>query len=221
MEHLERNSFLTNLQHGFRKQHGCETQLLTVVEDLAKGLDSGSQCDLVILDFQKAFDKVPHLRLLRKLEYCGVKDQTHKWIENWLTTRTQRVVVDGEQSPLAEVTSGVPQGTVLGPLMFLIYINDIVLNLNSQIRLFADDALLYREIRNGDDQKILQEDLNTLCNWAEKWQMSFNIGKCKQLTINKRERIPTEYVMKGTTLESVSHHPYLGLEFTNDLSSWN
>ena len=119
MGHLERNSFLTNLQHGFRKQHGCETQLLTVVEDLAKGLDSGSQCDLVILDFQKAFDKVPHSRLLRKLEFCGVKDQTHKWIKNWLTMRTQRVVVDGEQSPLAEVTSGVPQGTVLGPLMFL------------------------------------------------------------------------------------------------------
>ena len=118
MDHLEKNSFLTNLQHGFRKQHGCETQLLTVVEDLAKGIDNRSQWDLIILDFQKAFDKVPHSRLLKKLDYCGVKDQTHNWIKNWLTTRTQRVVVDGEQSQLANVTSGVPQGTVLGPLMF-------------------------------------------------------------------------------------------------------
>ena len=107
-------------QHGF-KNHSCETQLVSTIKDLVKGLDNGSEIDLQIFDFRKAFDKVPHQILLSKLYHYGIQGKTLTWINSWLTERFQHVVMDGEASGLAKVTSGVPQGTVLGPLMFLLY----------------------------------------------------------------------------------------------------
>ena len=98
---------------------------------------------MMILDFSKAFDTVPHRRLLMKLDHYGIRDHTHEWIRQWLTTRKQRVVLDGEASSEVHVDSGVPQGTVLGPLMFLLYVNDIGEGVNSEVKLFADDCLLY------------------------------------------------------------------------------
>ena len=122
-------------------------QLVTTVDDLAKSLDHGKQVDMLILDFSKAFDTVAHQRLINKLDNYGITNYVKSWITTWLTSRTQRVVVDGEQSSDARVRSGVPQGTVIGPLMFLLYINDIgdKISNNTKIRLFADDSLLYRE----------------------------------------------------------------------------
>lgn len=131
-------------QHGFRQKHSCESHLILTVDDLVRGVKDRKQTDVLILDFSKAFDKVAHQHLLQKLNYCGIRGDTLTWISTWLTKRKQHVVIDGERSTEVTVASGVPQGTVLGPLMFLIYINDIGNDLTSQIKLFADDCLIYK-----------------------------------------------------------------------------
>ena len=125
-------------------------------------MDGKLQVDAAILDFSKAFDKVAHSRLLYKLDYYGIRGKLHSWLSSFLYSRSQQVVVDGAKSYTCETTSGVPQGCVLGPILFLIYINDITINIHSEIRLFADDILLYRAIKLPNDHSMLQEDLNTL-----------------------------------------------------------
>ena len=152
LKHLERHSKLTSLQHGFRSGHSCESQLIVTMHDIMQTFDQRIQTDMIILDFSKAFDTVPHRKLLYKLHNYGISGTTHAWISSFLTQREQRVVVDGEASSSCTVDSGVPQGTVLGPLLFLCHINDLPKCVTSQVRLFADDCLLYRPIRNIDDQ---------------------------------------------------------------------
>ena len=143
MNHLENYVILFANQHGFRKNHSCETQLILTVEDLARNVDNGDQMDILIIDFSKAFDKVPHRRLLSKLQFYGIQGKTLAWIESWLINRSQSVIVDGVCSSSVAVMSAVPQGTVLGPLMFLLFVNDMQDDLQCSLRLFADDALLY------------------------------------------------------------------------------
>ena len=153
------------------KGYSCETQLLATVEDIQHGIDSSSnRYDLVILDFTKAFDKVSFTRLIFKLKQSEINKSLLLWINNWPTHRTRRVVVDGCQSREAAVTPGVPQGTVLGPLFFLVYINDIQRNISSTLRLLADDSLLYRQIIKPEDEDILQKYINKLSEWAKLWQ---------------------------------------------------
>ena len=172
MNHFDNHSILSDAQHGFRKSRSCETQLLVTTHDFAKTLSDRKQVDVVLLDFSKAFDKVPHQRLMSKLHYYGVRNNTLGWIKAFLSGRTQQVVVEGVHSSPACVLSGVPQGTVLGPLLFLSYINDLPEVVTScHTRLFADDALLYRNINNSLDQTKLQEDLNCLAKWEHTWQM--------------------------------------------------
>ena len=122
------------------------------------------------MDFSKAFDKFPHQRLLSKLEHYGVTSNLWNWIQHWLTTRTQTVVLEGMVSQTVKVNSGVPQGTVLGHLMFLLYINDIADDIkHSSVRLFADDSLLYRVVDTKEDERKLQRDLFELDLWSNKW----------------------------------------------------
>jgi len=149
-------------------------------------MDNHFQVDIMLIDFAKAFDRVPHKRLLHKL---SITVATHQWIQTWLTQRTQQVVLDGEYSLPAPVLSGVPQGTVLGPLMFLIYINDISEQASSPLHFFADDCLLYRVIRNKADAQQLQ--LDCLSQWSEVWQMSFNVSKCVVMKCSKLPSIIT------------------------------
>ena len=139
------------------------------------------------------------------------------------TERFQRVVVDGEASSFIKVTSGVLQGTVLGPLMFLMFVNDIHENLDSTLRLFADDALLYRSINTMNDSVILQNDIDKLVSWSKTWQMQFNvtISKCHTMRISrKKEPALMNYYIDGQKLSHVKNHPYLGVMLSNDLR-WN
>ena len=221
MKHFEKHNILADQQHGFRKGRSCETQLSALVDDIQKILDNRSQVDLIITDFRKAFDVVPHQRLLAKLHHVGIRNSIYSWLTNFLTKRQQKVVLEGESSEEARVRSGVPQGTVLGPLLFLVYINDLPTNLTSSVRLFADDCMLYREIHNTEDSALLQEDVNTLCTWESRWQMGFNVSKCHIMTVtHKTKPLQHDYTMGEKVLGRVTHHPYLGVEISSDMS-WN
>ena len=183
LNHLDEHRILTKLQHGFRSGHSCESQLVITMEDIMCKYDQKKQVDLVILDFSKAFDTVPHRKLLHKLKNYGVRGNILRWISSFLMDRHQRVVVKGEVSSKCTVDSGVPQGTVLGPLLFLCHINDLPLSVSSQVGLFADDCLLYREINSHSDHIALQEDLKSLECWAKQWGMKFNATKCYMMSI--------------------------------------
>src|SRR5664279_802390 len=166
---------------------------------------------LQYLTFSKAFDSVPHQRLLRKIESYGIQGNTLKWISSFLSSRRQRVVINGSQSPWTSVISGVPQGTVLGPLLFLLYINDITDGIQSDIRLFADDCILYRVIKTISDTTKLQEDIDRLHLWSRIWQMNFNAKKCHVLSIYRSRQKPTlNYKLGSDQLSAVDSYPYLG-----------
>ena len=173
----------------------CVTQLMETTYDWTKILNIGrGQIDVILLDFGKAFDVVPHLRLLTKLHMYGITGKMHRWIVDFLGNRTQEVVVNGSKSERGMVKSGVPQGTVLGPLLFLIYINDIESQITSSIRLFADDSALYIPIYSESDSLSLQEDIFKFRKWASTWQMAFNVNKCRLLCITYRKSSVIKYV---------------------------
>ena len=182
MKQLESEKILYEWQHGFRSKRSTETQLLTLVHELSDNLDHKKQVDIAVLDFSKAF-KVSHKHLAIKLAYYGIRSSTLAWINSFLTNRTQQVVLEGIASGTVDVTSGVPQGSVFGPILFLIFINDLPQSLTSKVRFFADDAILYIEVASADDCQMLQSDLNKLTEWEEKWLMSFNPSKCEVLTV--------------------------------------
>ena len=143
MNFFEDNQILCDQQHGFRKHRSCESQLLTTVQDLASGIDNSQQVDAILLDFSKAFYKVPHRRILIKLEHDRVRGTTLQWIRNFLSDRTQNVVVEGKSSCSAQVTPGVPHDTVLGPLLFLAYINELPSKVNAKAHLFVYIIVCY------------------------------------------------------------------------------
>ena len=216
--HLDLNNILSDSQHGFRNKRSCESQLISFTHDLFNSVSGGGQVDVAVLDFSKAFDKVPHRRLMEKLSFYGIRDNAHTWIYNFLSDRHQQVVLDGCHSDKAPVISGVPQGTVLGPTLFLLYINDLPECVASQVRLFADDCAIYRAIKTEQDKQILQRDLEILHNWEVKWLMDFNPDKCFVLNIT-RKKYPmlNKYTLKNVTLQTVKTTTYLGIEISNDL----
>ena len=170
----------------------------------------GSHIDIAVLDFSKAFDTVPHDGLLSKLKHYGIDDKIWLWISNFF----KRVVVDGIQSDLVTVDSGVPQGTVLCLILFLLHINDLPSVISSKVRLFADDCLVYREIKNRQDQIALQKDLNLLENWG----MRFNAAKCNIMRMSRKQTpISTQYELSGQVLEEVKDAKYLGVTVSDDL----
>ena len=215
LKHFEQYNVLTQLNHGFRSGYSTETQLLVTLQDLFKSFDQNIQVDVAILDFSKAFDTVPHDKLLHKIDSYGIQGNTLKWLSSFLKDRTMKVVVEGEQSKSVTVESGVPQGTVLGPLMFLCDINDLPDVVRSQVRLFADDCLLYRQIKSNEDHVLLQKDLTELEIWASRWGMRFNAKKCYVMSI--RNTSSHLYQLDNTILQQVSTNPYLGITLSEDL----
>ena len=192
------------------KAKSCLTNLLCFLEEITKWVDDGSPVDVIYLDFQKAFDKVPHQRLICKLKSHGMGNSIINWIEQWLTDRRQRVVVDGEVSSWKSVLSGVPQGSVLGPILFLVYINDLEEGVTGKILKFADDTKLFRKVKEIGDKQNLQDDIDKLVKWSEKWQMLFNFGKCKCLHTGSGNT-GMNYEMGGTILSKTVKEKDLGV----------
>ena len=210
LQHFLDNDLLTSDQFGFLPGKSCALQLLVVMEEWLEVLDRRGAVDVVYLDFQKAFDRVPHQRLLSKLKAYGVGGNLLQWISAFLSNRRQRVVVEGKHSSWMEVSSGIPQGSVLGPLLFLVYINDLPSNVGSCSKLFADDTKLYREVSDVDDMAQLQNDVDSLELWAEKWQLPFNKSKCSLMHLGSSNQHFT-YQMGGTDIAQVNVEKDLGL----------
>lgn len=166
VEFLEENCFFCLNQHAFRKGFSCETQLLKLTNDLHVCLDSGYSVDCMFLDFAKAFDKVNYSLLLYKMSALNIDPTLLNWVLHFLTSRVQFVTANDNDSPLIPVDSGIPQESVLGPILFLIYVNDLPNNISSQICLFADDCVIYRKVSNDTDTLSIQADLNNISQWC-------------------------------------------------------
>ena len=179
-KHLEENNILNPRQFGFRKGKSCTTNLICFYSrllDIIQERDGWADC--AYLDLKKAFDKVPHKKLIRKLETIGgIQGKLLDWMEDFLHERKMRVTIRDKCSSWTEVISGVPQGSVLAPIMFAIYINDMDMGVDSYMSFFADDAKLLRKVTTERYCETLQEDLDKLWEWSQKWEMDFNIKKC-------------------------------------------
>ena len=219
MTHLDKNNLLYHNQHGFRSRVSCETQLIQFTQDLYDTLNDKGQADVIVMDFSKAFDKVDHQRLLLKLHRLGINHEVITWIQSFLTDRSQCVVLDGERSDACPVLSGVPQGSVLGPCLFLMYINDMPETIKSNIRLFADDTIMYLTISNLSDCQDLQNDLSKLEAWETEWLMAFNPDKCEVIRITKKHKpFIFDYKLHNKILQTTKNAKYLGLNISDDLT---
>lgn len=215
---LENHNLILNTQHGFRNNRSCLTNLLEFYNHVFSNYDERIPSDIIYLDFQKAFDTVPHKRLLIKLKAHGIGDQLCSWINNWLTNRKQRVVINGEASDWLHVSSGVPQGSVLGPLLFLIYINDLDCGITTKISKFADDTKIGGKALTTGDCEIIQKDLDNLSTWSDKWLLKFNRDKCKVMHVGFNNR-KHNYNLQSQNLMKVEEEKDLGVLVKSDLKN--
>lgn len=214
--YLEINGFIATTQHGFRSGRSCLTNLLISQFCIMKMIDENSAVDMIFLDFQKAFDKVPHGNLMKKVRSFGIEGKLGDWMENWLTNREQRVVVNGSCSDWARVESGVPQGSILGPLLFTLYINDIDTDLKNSILKFADDTKIWGEVNSNEDKIKMHDDLRRLERWSDENKMPFNVDKCKVMHVGKKN--PKEvYKLNEKVLLEVKEEKDLGVFVTENL----
>ena len=210
-DHMTANKYFSKKQFGFMKGRSTMLQLLKTLAIWTEAIDNGNNIDVIYMDFMKAFNTVPHRRLMKKIQAYNINTNITAWINSFLQGRIQQVYVNGVTSQWKNVTSGIPQGSVLGPLLFVIYINDLPEHLNSECYLFADDTKLFKIITEADDQKLLQEDLNKCMTWSSKWLLKFHPEKCKQMTIGTIEcRLPFDkrerFTVKTSTNQNVYKH---------------
>ena len=232
VDHITFNDLKNKYQHGFTKGKSTITNLISALNIWSEALAHGLPVDIIYLDFEKAFDKVPHQRLLDQLHNHGIRGGLLGWITNFLANRTQAVKVNNSSSSSTPVLSGVPQGSVLGPILFLIYVSQISEHLNNFTSLFADDTKLFSYILDSDDPNLndcstssIQDDINNLTYWAEKMQMSFNLGKCHIMHLGSTNP-HQQYVMYKTSdtitkPKSISYnliiHPLETVSYEKDL----
>ena len=221
LHHLKENNLISPHQHGFVPGRSCTTQLLEAMDEWTDILENNGSIDVIYTDFQKAFDSVPHRRLAQKLEACGIGGNILAWVKDFLANRKQRVVINGIKSTEGEVTSGIPQGSVLGPLLFVIYINDLPRGLSTVAKMFADDTKVYVRSDTVDGAKQLQQDIDKLQEWTDKWLLRFHPDKCCVLKIGKDN--DNEYQMRDTinqtqiTLKETQNEKDLGVVIDNKL----
>ena len=192
VSHFTDNDLYASCQHGFRKKRSCVTQLLQVMENLSKFVDENESIDIVYLDFRKAFDSVPHERLLTKLQAYGICGKLLSWIRGFLVGRTQHVRVGESRSDKEDVLSGIPQGSILGPILFTVFINDMPSALQSMCYIFADDTKI---LNKSSKMNSIQNDIDNLQDWSDQWNLYFNISKCHVLHIGNSNP-HNEYTMK-------------------------
>ena len=221
MRFLESNDLLCKEQHGFCGGRSCLTNLLETFENCTKALDEGYGLDVVYLDCRKAFDSVPHRRLIKKLKSFGINGKLLQRLDDFLTSRTMKVGLRGTFSQLLEVLSGVPQGSVLGPLLFLLYVNELPSWIKCDMKMFADDTKLWCRIKTDAENVVLQADLDSLQSWSDTWQLKFNADKCEVMHIG--HSFQTKYYMGEDSarkeLETVHQERDLGVIITSDLKS--
>ena len=206
--YAEEHKILFRDQHGFRRNRSCERQLLELVCDIAKRLDEGRETDACVLDFSKAFDKVNHSKLLLKLANYGVSPQIVSWIDSFLSQRLHKVVIEDAESMASHVSAGVPQGSVIGPALFLFYINDLPDSAKSRVGLLADNTIIYS---NASSPACLQH----------KWDMKFHPKTCDDIVFTRnRNQTTNEYKLHDTCIPKYSCIKYLGIHVNSKLS-WN
>jgi hypothetical protein len=217
--YLETNDAFPNSQHGFRPNRSTVSQLLEQYEEILEALSSQSNIDIIMLDYSKAFDKISQSILLHKLKDLGISGHIGRWIGHFLLNRTQRVSLHGHLSSPSHVLSGVPQGTILGPVLFLIYISDIGYNITrSTVSSYADDSKICKRIRNREDGLQLQIDINKLYEWTNTNLMQFNCEKFEALRIGKNETLKKDIQYKtpeGTEINATSLAKDLGVHFND------
>ena len=219
--HLQDNNMLSSLQSGFIPGDSTVNQLAYLYHIFTEALDAGKEVRTVFCDISKAFDRVWHEGLIYKLKAAGVSGDVLKWFQSYLSGRRQRVVLPGSLSEWVYIKAGVPQGSILGPLLFLLYINDIVKNIGSNIRLFADDTSLFIIVDNPTTAALcLNSDLEKLSCWAAIWLVTFNPSKNESLLISRKINKPIHppLYMQNVQIQEVSSHKHLGLYFSNDCS---
>lgn len=210
--------FIINEQHGFMSSRSTTTNLLVLQHFILNAFKSNCQVDVIYTDFAKAFDKIDHNILIKKLFQSGLRNPFYSWLVSFLSGRKQYVKFKNYNSYIYNVTSGVPQGSHLAPLLFNIYINDIS-NINSNILLFADDAKLFRTIKTPLDSNLLQYDLDNISNWCDNNKLYLNVSKCKIITFTrKRVSILNKYFLNGIELERVNLIKDLGVYLDSSLS---
>ena len=213
------DSRLFSLRHSFRHGLSCTTQLLCVLHDIGRSLDRGVEIDVIYLDLTRAFDTVCHSRLLLKLQRYGIAGSLLSWFSDYLSSRQQRVVINGISSSWQSVISGVPQGSVLGPILFILYINDLPECLRfSRVAMFADDTKCYNTIRSREDSSNLQSDLTSISNWASLNELSSQPKKCENLRISrKRFSADRAYSLNDVQLKTVVSVRDLGVYISKTL----
>ena len=215
LDHIVNNKIISCEQHGFQQKCSCVSQLLECLNDWTLSFDNNTPEDIIYLDFAKAFDTVPHHRLLYKLEHYGIRGKLLNWLQSFLTDRKQRVLLRNGNSSWQHITSGVPQGSILGPLLFLIFVNDLPSFANLTAKLFADDTKLYGPANTINDCEKLQHDLNKFAAWSKLWLLNFNAQKC--VVVRLREAVRYSYSLNGVYLNHVPVQKDLGVYISNNL----
>ena len=210
---LKVNNIINPCQSGFIPKDSTIYQLLNIYDDFCRSYDEEVSTEAIFFDISKAFDRVWHRGLIHKLNSVGIRGSLLDWFTNYLHNRTQAVVIKGQKSDYLDITAGVPQGSVLGPILFLIYINDLTYSIESIIKLFADDTSMYLSLNANPARALtLNSDLEKIKTWASTWKVTFNANKTDKLNIcNRNTTLPDLLYFDNVLLNTSAHHKHLGI----------